>query len=320
MPRPLRIEYPGACYHVIDRGWGRRHIFKTDEQRRYFLQLLADTAEQFQAEWHAYCLMDRQYHLMLRTPEGNLQRIMRHINGLYTQFFNRRDRRAGALFRGRYKSVLIDAETYWLKLSRYIHRYPLDTRVVARLEDHRWSSYPCYIGAEKAPPWLATGHIQNSLGKRNRHARYRDFAAGEPDRALRIFYNAGRLRAVLGDDLFRRQISEGAQPSLGPAELNAAKPRPDWQTIVEQVCRRYAVEEELIWRSKRGRAATSPARSVAMYLCHKLADMRLSEIAQLFGLASFASAGASIRRVRMRIPLDKQLAKDINSLVRKLAP
>ena len=121
MARPLRIGYPGAWYHVMNRGAGRRYIFKNNTHRHYFLSLLEDTQDRFHAEWHAYCLMGNHYHLLLRTPDANLQRIMRHLNGLYTQFFNRSERKDGPLFRGRYKAFLVDTQSYWLPLSRYIH-------------------------------------------------------------------------------------------------------------------------------------------------------------------------------------------------------
>ena len=158
MARPLRIEYPGAWYHVMNRGAGRKLIFKTDAQRSYFLALLADAHARFHAEIHAYCLMGNHYHLLVRTPEGNLQRIMRHINGVYTQYFNRVEKKDGALFRGRYKAILVDAEAYWLELSRYIHRNPLEAHIPRRLDDYRWSSYPAYVGKVKPPAWLDTGY------------------------------------------------------------------------------------------------------------------------------------------------------------------
>ena len=109
---------------------------------------------------------------MLRTPEGNLQRIMHHINGLYTQFFNRRERRDGALFRGRYKAILVDAQAYWLHLSRYIHRHPLEARIVRQLERYPWSGNCSYIGKAKAPAWLMTDYILRAIGQRRLHARY----------------------------------------------------------------------------------------------------------------------------------------------------
>ena len=112
MARPLRIEFEGAWYHVMNRGAGRHWIFKSDGHKQYFLSLLETVTQRFNVEVHAYCLMDNHYHLMIHTPEGNLQRVMRHINGVYTQYFNRSESRDGPLFRGRYKSILVDAKAY----------------------------------------------------------------------------------------------------------------------------------------------------------------------------------------------------------------
>ena len=163
MSRPLRIEFKHAWYHVMNRGAGHRMIFNTDEQRQYFLSLLEVTAKRFNADWHAYCLMGNHYHLMLQTPDGNLQRIMRHINGIYTQYFNRSENTDGALFRGRYKAILVDAQAYWLQLSRYIHRNPLEAGLVGDLTDYPWSSYQAYTKARSAPGWLSTEYILHSL-------------------------------------------------------------------------------------------------------------------------------------------------------------
>ncbi len=109
----------------MNRGGRRRFIFNTDDQRTYFLSLLGEVHSRYRAEIHAHCLMGNYYHLLLRTPKANLQRIMRHVNGLYTQYFNRTAGKDGALFRGRYQAILVDADSHWLALSRYIHRNPL---------------------------------------------------------------------------------------------------------------------------------------------------------------------------------------------------
>ncbi|MEC4670299.1 MAG: transposase [Nitrospirota bacterium] len=133
MARPLRIEYPGAWYHVMNRRGRRRFIFNTDDQRHYFLALLGEVYTRYQAEMHAYCLMDNHYHLLIRTPEANLQRVMRYVNGLYTQYLilkSHRGQRRG-LFRGRYKAILVDADTRWLKL---FHRNPLDAQITSLIE------------------------------------------------------------------------------------------------------------------------------------------------------------------------------------------
>ena len=184
MSRPLRIEYLGAWYHIMNRGLGRRRIFRSDKDHHYFLSLLADATDRFNAEWHAYCLMSNHYHLMLRTPDGKLQRIMRHINGLYTQYFNRSHKRDGPLFRGRYKAVLVDAESHWLQLSRYVHRNPAEAGLVQRLADYPWSSYCAYIELTEPPPWLTTKYLLQAAGQRQRTTRYAAFVEQRIDLGL----------------------------------------------------------------------------------------------------------------------------------------
>ena len=111
MARPLRIEYPGAIYHVTSRGNARAAIFKEDADRELFLEALQQVVERFNWLCHAYCLMDNHYHLMIETPDGNLTAGMRHLNGVYTQRFNRRHRRVGHVFQGRFKAILVDRAT-----------------------------------------------------------------------------------------------------------------------------------------------------------------------------------------------------------------
>jgi len=154
MPRPHRIEYHDAYYHVMNRGRGYQRIFHTPPYYNAFLTTLADAHERFGVMIHGYCLMGNHYHLLLQTPHGNLGRAMRHINGVYTQRYNRLKQTDGPLFRGRYKAILVDEDNYLLQLSRYIHRNPVETKppLVKSLDTYPWSSYPAYINHTKGPP------------------------------------------------------------------------------------------------------------------------------------------------------------------------
>ncbi len=301
MARPLRIEYPGAWYHVINRGQGRREIFRTDEQREFFLSLLEVTTERFNADWHAYCLMDNHYHLMLHTPEGNLQRIMRHVNGVYTQHFNHKEKRDGALFRGRYKSILVEAESYWLQLSRYIHRNPLEAGVVKQLRHYRWSSYRAYTGQSRSPGWLSTRYILRGIGQRNVQKRYAEFIRQGGDDEVCLFYKSGSASSILGSKDFREQATKGILEHIDIPEIRQQRVRPSLKRVVQDVAEYFDLPEKDVWKKTRGRGATSPARVVTMYLCHEVLGMTLTEIAEKFELASYASAGSSIRRVRTRV-------------------
>ncbi len=135
MARPLRIEYPGAGYHVTARGNARGPIFFDDEDRRSFLTILGSAINHFNWLCHAYCLMENHYHLLIDTPDGNLSRGMRQLNGVYTQRVNRRYSRAGHLFQGRFKSILVDKESYLLELARYVVLNPVRAKLVKDPKD-----------------------------------------------------------------------------------------------------------------------------------------------------------------------------------------
>lgn len=320
MARPLRIEYPGAWYHVMNRGARRRRVFETDDQRRYFLSLLAETSARFNAEWHAYCLMADHYHLLVHTPEGNLQRIMRHLNGVYTQHFNLTQGHDGPLFRGRYKAILVDADSYWLQLSGYIHRNPLRARVVADLSEYRWSSYRAYIGLDKPPVWLTTQYILQTIGQHRVHQSYQAYVLGDTDTAFNALYATAATSPILGDASFKATVLAGKTPSIDVPELRAQRISPTLSDIVDATCRHFGVDEQTLWRSTRGKGAILPARAVTMYLCQRVADLRLREIAEIFGLASYASAGATIRTVRQRMKENHAFADQIESIILDLTP
>ena len=150
MVRPLRIEYPGAVYHVTSRGNDRKDIFKDDQDRESFLHTLHRVNERYNWICHAYCLMGNHYHVLIETPEGNLSIGMQQLNGLYTQGFNKRHRRTGHLFQGRYKAVLIQKETHLLEVCRYVVLNPVRAGIVAGPEDWIWSSYGGTVGKEGA--------------------------------------------------------------------------------------------------------------------------------------------------------------------------
>jgi len=146
MSRPLRIEFPGAFYHVTSRGNERKAIFYSDGDRLIFSDVLADVCRRFNWIVHAYCQMDNHYHLLVETPDGNLSKGMRHLNGVYTQRFNRKQNRIGHVFQGRYKAILVDKDSYLLELARYIVLNPVRARMLRSAEDWPWSSYRATAG------------------------------------------------------------------------------------------------------------------------------------------------------------------------------
>ena len=177
MARPLRIEFPGALYHVTSRGNARQKVFRDDEDRETFLATLAAVVERFGWHCHAYCLMDNHFHLLLETPEPNLSRGMRQLNGVYTQRFNRRHRKVGHLFQGRFKAIVVDKDAYLLELARYIVLNPVRARRVKAPERYPWSSYRAMLGLAPVPAALMTDWVLEQFAATRAVARrrYRDF-------------------------------------------------------------------------------------------------------------------------------------------------
>jgi REP element-mobilizing transposase RayT len=177
MARSLRIEFPGAVYHITSRGNARADIFEDDTDREMYLKILGQVVKRFNWLCHAYCLMDNHYHLLIETPEGNLSAGMRQLNGVYTQAFNRAHRRDGHLFKGRFKAILVEKESHLLELCRYIVLNPVRAGITAQPDDYRWSSYLPTLGTVARPSFLATewllGNFSTSLAESCR--RYRQF-------------------------------------------------------------------------------------------------------------------------------------------------
>ena len=156
MPRPFRIEYENAFYHVINRGRERQNIFYGEVYFRPFLDTLAEAHQRLGFEIHSYCLISKPYHLLIESPNANFSRVMTHINGVYTQRYNRLKRMGGPLFRRRYKRILDGQDEYLLQLSPYIHTNPIETTIpmVERLEDSPCPSSPAFVGLRESEGWL----------------------------------------------------------------------------------------------------------------------------------------------------------------------
>jgi REP element-mobilizing transposase RayT len=179
MARPLRIEFAGALYHVTSRGDGQEDIYLEDDDRQAYLDILGQTCKRFNWAVHAYCLMDNHYHLLIETPDANLSKGMRHLNGVYTQKFNRYHNRVGHVFQGRYKAILIQKESYLLELARYIVLNPVRAQMLRSANDWPWSSYRATAGFIEPEKWLIVDWVLSAFSKRKSLAvkRYRDFVS-----------------------------------------------------------------------------------------------------------------------------------------------
>lgn len=314
MPRPLRIEYEDAYYHVMNRGRARQKIFHSEEYYIEFLKTLEEANSRFGVEVLSYCLMNNHYHLLLKTPEGNLGRVMRHINGVYTQRHNRLKKTDGSVFRGRYKAISVEEDSYQLQLSRYIHRNPVEARIVDSLEEYRWSSYKYYVSAQTGPKWLFQGEIYSQLGvKRGQRESYRAYTEMGTDEEIAQFYAKGNVMPYLGSDEFRgwaydQRVTEESAVSAGVIK----KFKRPIREVVEEVGKEFEVEPASILKRKRGES--NVPRWVAMYLCQHVWGYRLVDIASEFGLKRIGSIPTTIKKLKDLMKSDKELC----SVVRRL--
>ncbi len=205
MSRPLRIEYAGAVYHITSRGNEKKAVFKGDQDRINFLNTLQHVNRRYNWICHAYCLMDNHYHLLIETPDGNLSIGMRQLNGVYTQLFNKLHGRAGHLFQGRYKSILIQKDSHLLEVCRYVVLNPVRAKMVEKPSEWKWSSYRATAGAETAHLCLTIGWVLGQFGGKRGKAEkeYHQFVQWGIGKSL---WHEVRGQAVLGEEEFADRL------------------------------------------------------------------------------------------------------------------
>ncbi len=282
MARPLRLEFPGAVYHLTARGNARQDIFLDDEDRARFLALLAREVDQQRWRCYAYCLMGNHYHLVIETPEANLSTGMRRLNGVYTQAFNRGHDCVGHLFQGRYKSILVERESYLMELCRYVVLNPVRAGFAARVEDWRWSSYRATGLGAKPPAWLDAASVLARFGGAGAAARaaYRRFVReglGAPSPWENL-----RGQIWLGGEAFhdamQRRLRERSTGDI--AEAQRRPTRPDGAEVLAAVATAFGIPEApLLARHD------SNAYRAAAFLLRRAANLPLREVAALFSVS-----------------------------------
>jgi REP element-mobilizing transposase RayT len=270
MARPLRLQYPGALYHVTARGNARQPIYTDARDRQQFLAVLAGVVERFAWQCYAYCLMDNHYHLLIETPRGNLSVGMRQLNGVYTQRFNRRQGRVGHVFQGRFKAIVVEREQYLLALCRYVVLNPVRAGVVKQPERYRWSSYRATAGLDLAPGWLNREWVLAQFSTRRAVAerQYQQFVHAK--NAIASPWEQVRGQVVLGTEAFVEEL----QPLL--TNTAASKEIPQTQRFLQ----RPPLEQLLSPRQWQTRVQ----RDQAMRMAHVEYGYSLSAIGRQLGL------------------------------------
>lgn len=219
MARPIRIEFPGAVYHVTSRGNAREPIFIDDSDREDFLSILASVVRRYNWLCHAYCLMNNHYHLVIETVEGNLSRGMRQLNGVYTQKFNWKHTRTGHIFQGRFKAILVEKESYLLEVSRYVVLNPVRAKMVERPEAWRWSNYTATAQMTSAPEFLTVDWILGCFADEGKEAAecYREFVSNADSGSSPLDKVKGQL--FLGGEDFEKRLIEPLTETMDIKEV-----------------------------------------------------------------------------------------------------
>lgn len=243
MARPLRLEFAGALYHITARGDQREEIYLDDEDRTRFLTLLGEVCQRFNWTTHAYCLMTNHYHLVIETPDANLSAGMRQLNGVYTQRFNRRHRRVGHVFQGRYHAVIVQKDAYLLELIRYVVLNPVRAHMVLEAGQWPWSSYRAMIGKARPPGWLETDWLLAQFASaRTEAVRLYTKFVGEGLSSTSP-WEALKHQTILGDDEFVAKFRDARGPEQ-LSEIPKTQRRPLAKSL-EEYRATYSQEEAM---------------------------------------------------------------------------
>jgi putative transposase len=305
--RPLRVEFPGAFYHVTSRGNERKMVFQNNRDREKYLTYLESAHDRYGAIIHVYCFMGNHYHLLLETPRGNLSKILHHINGAYTTYFNVKRGRFGHLFQGRFKGILVEKDAYCKELSRYIHLNPVRAGLVKNPSEYPWSSYRYYIGREKKPEWLTTEMILSDFGseERKRYRGYRDYVEGREGKELESPFKRVIASTFLGSEEFINNIRVKYLEKKKVDKRNIPAARkvlrgPSFEEIEKAVVKELGKDHAL-------------NKKMSIYLSHRYSGMRLDEIGAYFGKKGSAVSQLS-RRFKEALGGDKGLRGILNRI------
>ena len=307
MSRPLRIDYPNAWHHVMNRARRGQDLFVDKADYQQFIDLLQEITDLFNINVAAYCLMPTHYHLMLQTPDANLSRCMRHLNGIYTQRYNFSHSCDGTLFRGRYKSILVDADNYVLQLVRYIHRNPLKAGLVKRLDQYVWSSHKGYLSKAKKWNWIYKHFVLDMLTTQinSQIQIYKQFMAQEQDENLVRVLDGKNPPSMLGSDKFISWIKDLFFKKKKDKEVPASKElAPDLDTIISEVSRYYKVRLSKLKAVRRG--MENEPRDVAIYLIRSMRSEPLMRVGANFGLNQYSSVSSAVTRVKAKLQKDRK--------------
>jgi putative transposase len=309
MARPYRIEDENCLYHITNRGDGRRNIYQSESDHLKFLDYLLEAKEKYQFYVYAYVLMSNHYHLLIKTLQSNLSKIMHYINSSYTKYSNIKRNKVGHLFQGRYKSIVVDEDSYFLELTRYIHLNPVRAKIVEKPEEYKWSSYAGYIGKEN-DIYIDQKEVEKILGMTG--GGYQRFVMSEIGRKkdpTRDIYGG----MILGSpDFIKDRLRELRERVEGKDYSNKRKMKGyvKKEEILELVKKKYGIStEDLKIRRRRNKG-----RDAGIYLMRCLTGLTNREIGEVFCMKFSAVSKAAIG-FEKEMEKNRGVRKEIEGLI-----
>jgi len=317
MARQLRVQFPGALYHITSRGNEKKDIFKHDGDREKFIAYLKEAKERYEFLLYAYALMNNHYHLLVETPLANITQIMHYINSSYTIYFNRKNNRYGHLFQGRYKAILVDKDNYLLELSRYIHLNPVRANLVVRPEEYRWSSYRDYVRlAPRESGLIDMESILDHFSSDIRVAKheYKKFVEEGLKKNIQLPFDHLSGGIVLGGHHFLDKIKAMTEDREAGEELLQLRKMRKSVTVAE------VIEKTSIFYGRRPsditeRSRNNDERRMAIYLSKKLTLATNADIGTHFGIKG-SGVSQQVRRMAHRISQSRRLQRVVETIVK----
>jgi REP element-mobilizing transposase RayT len=325
MARPLRIEYPGAVYHITDRGNERKPIFKDSLDRETFLEILIQSKNIYGINIFAYVLMENHFHFLLQTPLANLSQFMRRFNITYTNYFNRAHKRVGHLYQGRYKSILVEKESYLSELSRYIHLNPVHTKGMKNksseeqwryLIHYPWSSLKGYMSLSNKEPFVDYSLVLADFGGDHLRGR-KAYQKRIKEDLLEVMDTKRKVmgQSILGGEQFIKWLKENFSSTKEEREC------PDLNKL-----RKYRAEEDIIaiFLKETGNSLEevkhkkNPLRPVLMDLLYRVGGLTGVEIGNIFDV-DYSTVSQSRKRLAMNFNKDKEVRKLIKRIETNLS-
>jgi putative transposase len=311
MARQLRIEFPGAFYHVMSRGNGKQPIFVSDEDRHFFISCLGKAYDRYQSIIHAYCLMENHYHLLVETPNAQLSKIMQSVNTTYSVYFNKKHNQCGHLYQGRFKAILVQAEEYGRELGPYVHLNPIRAKLADDPEQYPWSNYREYLGTMPSRPWTSTSLILSSFGTRLACARqnYAKYVRSKQRQGMPNPLKGAEASGIIGNPDFVARIKDifltdkAREETREIPQLKRLKMRPAMAAVMADALELLGPHNKY-------------ARNAAIFVIHKKTDYPLREIEAFFGIGLSAITDIC-RKTRKELPSNDSLAQAVGELERR---